>query len=128
MFAQKLSILGTRVTRLIILACALGFYSSQLYASSSTIRYGDFSCDNSLNQADPEVRLYADKNEHEEGINVGVSYTFTLNKKQKENPFCEEARRLIQERFELDIEIRKLELQQLKQNLSNNNSEIDNDW
>lgn len=128
MFVQKLSILSTRVTRLIILACVLGFYCNQLYASSNTIRYKDFSCDNTLNEIDPEVKLYADKKEHDEGISVGVSYTFTLNKKQKEDPFCEEARRLIQERFELDIEIRKLELQQLKQNLSDNNSEIDNDW
>ena len=85
MFVQKLSTLSTRVTRLTILACVLGFYSNQLHANSNNIRYGDFSCDNSsLNQVDPEIRLYADKSEYEEGINVGVSYTFTLNKKQKE--------------------------------------------
>ena len=126
MYAQKLREQKTQQKILVILVSVLGFYSTQLLASDTSITYKDFTCSNNSNNTDPQVTASLGKGLYEDDVSFNLSYTVTLKKKTS-NTYCEEAKKLMEERFKLDIEIRKLELQKLKQSLIGD-GDLDNDW
>jgi len=68
-----------------------------------------------------------DKGVYDDAPSFNLSYSFTINRDRSNKDFCDEAKRLIQERFQLDIEIRKLELQKLKETTTIS-TDVNNDW